>query len=72
MRHFQMSVYTQLENMKGNFMNPPPQIHGAWSGVRNIMRTLAEEITKEGTLVFRPLLTATFIQCIQAETNSHL
>ncbi|KZV74815.1 hypothetical protein PENSPDRAFT_647598 [Peniophora sp. CONT] len=48
MRHFQMSVYSQRENMDGSFRNPPPQMHGAWAGARNIMRTLAEEITKEG------------------------
>ena len=54
MRHFQMSVYSQLENMNGSFMNPPPQLHGAWHGVRNIMRTLAEEITKEGMSLLAP------------------
>ncbi|EEB92428.1 hypothetical protein MPER_09064 [Moniliophthora perniciosa FA553] len=47
-RHFQMSAFTQMENMRGVMMNPPPDMTGAWIGAKSVMGKAALDITREG------------------------
>ncbi|KZV81166.1 hypothetical protein EXIGLDRAFT_844820 [Exidia glandulosa HHB12029] len=48
LRHFQMSAFTQMENMTGSHINPPPGIAGAWNGIKQAQATLGRDITEEG------------------------
>ncbi|KAI0311543.1 hypothetical protein OF83DRAFT_1287480 [Amylostereum chailletii] len=47
-RHFQMSAFTQTENLQHLHANPSPDMRGAWYGVKNAMTTLGLDITQEG------------------------
>ncbi|KAI0085924.1 hypothetical protein BDY19DRAFT_963725 [Irpex rosettiformis] len=47
-RHFQLSAFTQAENMTGAHVNPSPMMDGSWYGVKNAMTSIALDITQEG------------------------
>ncbi|KAI0311544.1 hypothetical protein OF83DRAFT_1166299 [Amylostereum chailletii] len=47
-RHFQMSAFTQTENVQALHANPSPDMRGAWYGVKNAMTSLGLYITQEG------------------------
>lgn len=62
-RHYQLSAFTQLENMTGSAMNAPKDFRGAWDGAKVVMVKASMDITREGRLI-QPLkrITLTFVQ----------